>query len=83
MSPTRREFVRTSAAAAAGPSLPNVSPFSIGRGAPTAEFERTWASLSRFRTPDWFRDAEFGMWAHGGPQCQPERGYWYARQTGG
>ena len=48
-----------------------------------ADFEPTWASLSQVRTPDWFRDAEFGMWAHWGPQCQPERGDWYARQARG
>lgn len=29
--------------------------------------------------PDWFRDAKFGMWAHWGPQCEPEAGDWYAR----
>jgi alpha-L-fucosidase len=29
--------------------------------------------------PDWFRDAKFGIWAHWGPQCQPERGDWYGR----
>ncbi len=30
-------------------------------------------------TPEWFRDAKFGIWAHWGPQCQPEAGDWYAR----
>ena len=29
--------------------------------------------------PDWFRDAKFGIWAHWGPQCVPERGDWYGR----
>lgn len=42
-------------------------------------FEPTWDSLSKFQVPDWFRDAKFGMWAHWGPQCQPEAGDWYAR----
>src|SRR5471030_3009643 len=42
-------------------------------------FEPTWDSLSAYKVPDWFRDAKFGMWAHWGPQCQPERGDWYAR----
>ena len=32
-----------------------------------------------YRVPDWFRDAKFGIWAHWGPQCQPEWGDWYAR----
>lgn len=40
----------------------------------------TWESLaSHYRVPDWFRDAKFGVWAHWGPQCQPEFGDWYAR----
>ncbi len=43
------------------------------------KFEPTWESLSQYRVPDWFRDAKFGMWAHWGPQCQPEAGDWYAR----
>jgi alpha-L-fucosidase len=42
-------------------------------------FSPTWESLQRYQTPDWFRDAKFGMWAHWGPQCQPESGDWYAR----
>jgi alpha-L-fucosidase len=43
-------------------------------------FEPRWASLARYTTPDWFRDAKFGIWAHWGPQCQPEAGDWYARE---
>ncbi len=42
-------------------------------------FEPTWDSLAKYQVPDWFRDAKFGMWAHWGPQCQPEAGDWYAR----
>ena len=39
-----------------------------------------WNSLAgHYRVPDWFRDAKFGIWAHWGPQCQPEFGDWYAR----
>jgi alpha-L-fucosidase len=43
-------------------------------------FEATWESLKQYEVPEWFRDAKFGMWAHWGPQCQPEFGDWYARQ---
>ena len=32
-----------------------------------------------FGTTHWFRDAKFGIWAHWGPQCEPEDGDWYAR----
>ena len=42
-------------------------------------FKADWESLEHYQTPDWFRDAKFGMWAHWGPQCQPEAGDWYAR----
>lgn len=42
-------------------------------------FAPNWNSLSKYQVPDWFRDAKFGMWAHWGPQCEPEAGDWYAR----
>jgi alpha-L-fucosidase len=43
------------------------------------KFQPTWDSLKQYECPDWFRDAKFGIWAHWGPQCQPEQGDWYAR----
>jgi alpha-L-fucosidase len=43
-------------------------------------FEPTWRSLAAYEAPDWFRDAKFGIWAHWGPQCEPEDGDWYARR---
>jgi alpha-L-fucosidase len=42
-------------------------------------FKPDWSSLTNYQTPEWFRDAKFGIWAHWGPQCQPEHGDWYAR----
>ena len=42
-------------------------------------FKPTWKSLQNYQTPEWYRNAKFGMWAHWGPQCQPESGDWYAR----
>lgn len=42
-------------------------------------FSPTWESLKSYQVPDWYKDAKFGIWAHWGPQCQPERGDWYAR----
>jgi alpha-L-fucosidase len=42
-------------------------------------FKPDWASLENYQTPQWFRDAKFGIWAHWGPQCEPEQGDWYAR----
>lgn len=50
-------------------------------GEPVAQgpFKPSWESLKQYQVPDWFRDAKFGIWAHWGPQCQPEHGDWYAR----
>lgn len=46
---------------------------SINAANQTVRFDPTWESLAQYQVPDWFRDAKFGMWAHWGPQCQPER----------
>ena len=45
----------------------------------TGEYAPSWESLSKYECPEWFRDAKFGIWAHWGPQCEPESGDWYAR----
>jgi alpha-L-fucosidase len=46
----------------------------------SGKFQPTWDSLKQYQVPDWFRNAKFGIWAHWGPQCQPEAGDWYARE---
>ncbi|HEY2976922.1 MAG TPA: alpha-L-fucosidase, partial [Burkholderiaceae bacterium] len=52
---SRRTFLGAAAAVAALPHA-NAAP---------APFQPTWASLvENYRTPDWFRDAKFGIWAH-------------------
>ena len=43
-------------------------------------FKPDWNSLTNYQAPEWFRDAKFGIWAHWGPQCEPEHGDWYARK---
>jgi alpha-L-fucosidase len=46
----------------------------------TGKYDATWQSLKQYSSaPEWYRDAKFGIWAHWGPQCQPEQGDWYAR----
>jgi alpha-L-fucosidase len=61
-------------AACAPPSKPDYQlPIASGPFQPTAE------SLETYQTPDWFRDAKFGIWAHWGPQAVPRKGDWYAR----
>jgi len=44
------------------------------------KFKPDWESLQQYQTPEWYRNAKFGIWAHWGPQCQPESGDWYARE---
>ena len=45
----------------------------------TGQYEPTWQSLETHQTPEWFRDAKFGIWAHWGPQCVEGSGDWMAR----
>lgn len=45
----------------------------------TGRFEPTWESLRQYQTPEWFRNAKFGIWAHWGPQCVEGSGDWMAR----
>ena len=45
----------------------------------TGKYEPTWESLQQHQTPEWFRDAKFGIWAHWGPQCVEGSGDWMAR----
>jgi len=68
---------------ATGPALPPAPTPIIapqGFGIADGPFKPTLESLSAFQVPDWYRDAKFGIWAHWGPQCQPEQGDWYAQK---
>ena len=51
-----------------------------GFGVAAGPFQPTMESLSNYQVPEWYRDAKFGIWAHWGPQCQPEQGDWYAQR---
>ena len=46
----------------ASPIREDNEPVAAGKFAPT------WQSLQQYKTPDWFRNAKFGIWAHWGPQ---------------
>ncbi|ETI60066.1 alpha-L-fucosidase [Sphingobium sp. C100] len=52
---------------------------SPGVSIPTGRYDASISSLQAYRTPDWFRDAKFGIWSHWGPQSVPRQGDWYAR----
>jgi alpha-L-fucosidase len=93
MNMTRREMVQLLAGAASAAYLPRAFgqgsalppapapiPAPPGFGVAPGPFQPTWESLSSYRVPDWYRDAKFGIWAHWGPQCQPEMGDWYAQR---
>jgi len=75
-----------SAAAVAGasaaelPPAPEPIPAPDGFGVAAGPFQPTLESLSAYQLPDWYRNAKFGIWAHWGPQCQPEMGDWYAQK---
>ena len=48
---------------------------------PAGPFKPTWDSLQNgYKSPAWFRDAKFGIWAHWTAQCVPEQGDWYAQR---
>jgi len=67
---TKRDVLSASLLAAVGlPALAETAqaahhttahrlPMATGRFSPTAE------SLKTYQTPEWFRDAKFGIWAH-------------------
>jgi alpha-L-fucosidase len=47
---------------------------------PNVPFHATWDSLAQYRTPDWFRDAKFGIFLHWGVYSVPAFGNeWYSR----
>lgn len=53
---------------------------STSTSAGPVQFQPNWQSLEQYQTPQWFRDAKFGIWAHWTAQCVPEQGDWYAQK---
>ena len=57
------------------PDIWNLPTFTAATGPYTAD----WNALGlAYSTPEWWRDAKFGAWAHWDPQSMPEQGDWYA-----
>ncbi|WP_223649093.1 alpha-L-fucosidase [Hymenobacter psoromatis] len=76
----RRNLLKNMALAAPAAWLPGaLASRSLRLASAPTPFAPTWESLAQYQVPDWFRDAKFGIWAHWGPQCQPEHGDWYGR----
>jgi alpha-L-fucosidase len=84
---TRRRLLQSALAAAPAAALTSRATRSLlaQAAAPAPRiapgpFQPTWDSLNAYKTPDWFRDAKFGIWNHWSAQCVPGQGDWYARQ---
>lgn len=82
---TRRQLLQRTLTAApalalAPGLLSETLPRSPERHIASGPFQPNWPSLRAYRTPEWFRDAKFGIWAHWSAQCVPEQGDWYARR---
>lgn len=77
---SRREFViKASAAATAFTIIPGQL---LQRSMSTVPsgFHSSWDPPSDYKSPQWFRNAKFGLWLHWGPQTIPAKGGgWYAR----
>ncbi len=57
------------------PDIWNLPTFKPASGPYTAD----WTALGlTYSTPEWWRDAKLGAWAHWDPQSMPEQGDWYA-----
>ncbi|HEX8505566.1 MAG TPA: alpha-L-fucosidase, partial [Hymenobacter sp.] len=60
----------------------------LGAGPATAQtakapapFQPSWESLKNYQTPEWFRDAKFGIFIHWGPYAVPANfSEWYPRE---
>ncbi|MDE7455196.1 MAG: alpha-L-fucosidase [Prevotella sp.] len=53
----------------------------LGLAITDGPFRPSWESIEKNYpgTPQWLRDAKFGIWVHFGPQSAGESGDWYAR----
>jgi len=59
----------------AGTDVWNLPTFQVAAGT----YKPDWKALGKaYSTPQWWRDAKFGAWAHWDPQSMPEQGDWYA-----
>jgi len=52
----------------------------VDKVAAAGPFAPSWDSLSKYRVPDWYQDAKFGIFIHWGMYCVPAFGNeWYPR----
>lgn len=74
-----QQLLALGALAASGRRTVRAAEGTTGAGAASPILPSWEALRDRYRAPDWFRDAKFGIWAHWSAQCVPEAGDWYAR----
>lgn len=74
-----KQFALMGPAWLAAQHLPDGFIDSLNEETESGRFKPDWNSLKQYQVPDWYRNAKFGIWAHWGPQCEPEYGDWYAR----
>jgi hypothetical protein len=75
---SRREFVTRSFLAGIGLTT-SAYGFPRGNDKKTgAEYEPRWESLKKYRVPEWYQDAKFGVFIHWGVYAVPAFGSeWY------
>ena len=62
-------------------SLVVISFFAVQQIHAQERYQATWESLKKYQTPDWFRDAKFGIFIHWGVYSVPAFGSeWYPRE---
>ncbi|MDE6636793.1 MAG: alpha-L-fucosidase [Muribaculaceae bacterium] len=62
-------------------NLDDFAEYQLDLGMEDGPFKANWESIeSNYPgTPEWLRDAKFGIWVHFGPQSAGQSGDWYAR----
>ena len=62
-------------------SLDDFAEYQLDLDMEDGPFKANWESIeSNYPgTPEWLRDAKFGIWVHFGPQSAGQSGDWYAR----
>lgn len=76
---SRRKFLKTGTVLAAASIITPQALFAIQKRTITGASTLQEDIFQKFKCPQWFKDAKFGLWLHWGPQTIPTKGGgWYA-----
>ncbi|KAA6313597.1 hypothetical protein EZS27_035654, partial [termite gut metagenome] len=76
---SRRKFLKTGTALAAASIITPQALFATQNRRITGTSVLQEDIFQKFKCPQWFKDAKFGLWLHWGPQTIPTKGGgWYA-----